>query len=128
GFHMRRLVTKNAVIRLAKRSQRQRVRRRSVKHEKHFAIRLENLAQQIRRLRRPPVFSVSRRVTPIRLLQRGPSFRTNSGVIIARKLPPLGSVFAHGPKTALPAPKVNPPAKKRRRFHLRSQTAYVTTY
>src|SRR5690606_367094 len=85
-----------------------------VKHEKHFAIRLENLAQQIRRLRRPPVFSVSRRVTPIRLLQRGPSFRTNSGVIIARKLPPLGSVFAHGPKTALPAPKANPPAPARK--------------
>lgn len=77
------LVTQNAVIRLAKRRERERVGGRAVEDEEYFAILLKDFAKQVRSTLRPSVIAVADLVIGIGLLQGSPRLGTDPGIIVA---------------------------------------------
>ena len=86
GLYMRDIRADHAVIRLAQRSQRQRIGRRAVKGEEHFAIDLEKSAKGVRRLGRPGIVAIGRLVALVCLDRRRPCFRTDPGVVVAGEM------------------------------------------
>lgn len=73
----------DAVIRLASGRERERIGRRAAEGEEHFALRLENLADEIGSLARPFVFAVGGTMAGVGFLQCLPGFRADTCVIIA---------------------------------------------
>jgi hypothetical protein len=76
----------HAVIGLAAGGERERVRRGSVEDEKHFAIRLEKVPQQVRRALRPAIHPVGWRGIAVRALHRLPRFGADPGGVVAGEL------------------------------------------
>ena len=82
-FDVRLLVANDAVIRPAKLCERQRVRRRSVEDEKHFAIGLEDLAHPLGDAPGPFVIAIGRGLFRVRFGESGPGFRANRRGVVA---------------------------------------------
>src|SRR5206468_889530 len=85
-FNVRQLVTENAVIRLAKRGQRKRIGRRSVKDKKHFAVRLEHVSNKIGSLLRPGIVAVTHFMALIGLCHGGERLRANARIVVTGEL------------------------------------------
>src|ERR1035441_9876785 len=104
GLDVREFVAENAVIRLAQRCQRKRIGGSAVEDKKHLAVRLENFPETVGGALGPEVVAVADFVAGVRLGHRGPGFRTDAGIIIARKLtvsfhknyPPRYALFTCG--------------------------------
>ena len=103
GFDVRQFVAENAVVGLAQRRQRKRVGRRAVKDEKHLAVGLEDVANQVGRLVGPGIVSITDFVTLVGLRHGGEGFRTNTGIIVAGKLATGSSFCIHRRHFSYPA-------------------------
>src|ERR1051326_6442834 len=83
-------MTDDAVKRLTKLGQRERIGRGSVEHEMTGAIGLKQIANQISNTRGQRIVAVRNGGVPIRSSQRGDYFRADPGRIVAREVVMLG--------------------------------------
>jgi hypothetical protein len=79
-------MTNNAVKRLAKLRQRERICDRSIKNQISIAISFEKIPDQILHLTRPFIYAVRFCRVMIGLFQRGQHFRTNARGVVTREL------------------------------------------
>src|SRR6185295_3954795 len=95
GLDVRDLVTKNAVIGLAGRGERERVGSGAVEDEEDLTMRLEDLADQVGGAGGPGIVAVTDRMALIGFRQRCPGFGTDAGVIVAGKMAADSGVAFH---------------------------------
>ena len=86
GLHVGRLTADNRVVRLAERSQRQRIGRGAIEGKENLAVSLKHFPKSIGCSRGPGVVSVARDVAMIGGFHGGPRLRTDAGIIVACEL------------------------------------------